>query len=88
MGNDEILLKGEESYYKLPVIYWKEILQEQPKGVWNRRPAKMHKTLNLYGATVWIERCFGIPREKIQFVGVDERDLSNMTIADLQNLDE
>jgi hypothetical protein len=78
-------MQTEEQFDKLPVIYWKEILQETPKNHYNMRPARMHNTLSLVNARWWIEKLLGIPREKIQFVGVNEQDIETMTVADLQD---
>jgi hypothetical protein len=62
-----------EEYDKLPVIYWKEILGEIRKGVYTRRPRRMHATLKLDSARWWIQKLFGIPRQAIQFVEANGR---------------
>jgi hypothetical protein len=82
---DREILEGVDYYDKLPVIYWKEILQENPKNHYNRRPARMHRTLNLHAALWWIEKLLGIPMDRIQFTGVKDEDLYTTIAADLQD---
>ena len=71
---EEEILEEVDYYDKLPVIYWKEILQEGPKNVYNRRPAKMHRTMTFRTAARWIEKIVGVLMDKIEFVGAPLAD--------------